>query len=538
MATAPEAVSRLDRRPEARSFSVEDLLQEIKAGRIRIPRFQRGLRWEDSDRVKLFDSIYRGFPIGTLLFWKRAAEAGPVQFGRFVVDAEARSDALWVVDGQQRITTLAEVLLVDSGSDPGGRTIRFDLEDKLFAYGTTAQEPAPRWLPLSEVSDSVRLLTWAHQHTLSDFALHTALDLGKRIREYQAPAYIVETEDEAILRGIFDRSNSSGKALTAAEIFNALHGAQAAEKPATLRDLADDLEDMAFGRIPEKIILRALLAVRRKDPGRDFRQIPTADVPAALAETLSALRQAIAFFKKAGFPHIELLPYKLPLATLALFFHEHRDANPRTHLLLSRWLWRGAISGAHRGDTVALRRTLDAIQPQDEEGSVQSLLAEAGERPAAPPILRPLNYRHAQTKLLLVALAARGPRHLLSGAPIGVAELIASASGPGMRIFTGAPAPEADGLANRLLHPPIQGGDPTRVRVLAACADQDVLSSHLVSEEAHHLLRQNDAAGFLRCRELDLGKYIQQFLDARAEWDPGDRDRPSLAALVVADDDE
>src|SRR5579864_975414 len=231
MATALHAVTRLDRRPEARSFSVEDLLQEIKSGRIRIPNFQRsGLKWEDVDRVNLFDSIYRGFPIGTLLFWKRTAEAGPVHFGRFTVIAEARSDALWVVDGQQRLTTLADVLLVGSGPDPSGRSIRFDLEGKVFGYGTPAQKAAPRWLPLSEVPDSVRLLTWANRYRLSDLALHGALELGKRIREYQVPAYIVEAEDEGVLRQIFERSNSSGKALTAAEIFNALHGAQSLEK--------------------------------------------------------------------------------------------------------------------------------------------------------------------------------------------------------------------------------------------------------------------------------------------------------------------
>ncbi len=536
MVTAPDALTRLDRRPEARSFSVEDLLQEIKSGRIRIPHFQRSaLRWEDDDRVNLFDSIYRGFPIGTLLFWKRVAEAAQVQFGRLKIAAEARSDALWVVDGQQRITTLADVLLVGAGPEPSGRTIRFDLEKKLFGYGTTAQKPAPRWLPLSEVADSVRLLTWAVRYSLAEPALNSALDLGKRIREYQAPAYIVEAENEGILRQIFDRSNSSGKALTAAEIFNALHGAQSPEKPSTLRDIADDLADLGFGRIPEKIVLRALLAVRRKDPGRDFRQIPDADVPAALAETQSAMRQAIAFFKNAGFPHVDLLPYKLPLATLALFFHEHRDAKPRTHVLLSRWLWRGAISGAHRGDTIALRRTLNAIRPGDEEGSVQRLLAEAGERPPELPVLRPLNFRHAQTKLLLVALASRRPRHLVSGVPIDAAGLFASSSDPGMRILAGDQSPQAAGLANRILHPPIHGGDRGRIKVLAACSDEEILCSHLISPVSHHALRRQDHAAFLQHRERDLGAFIAEFLDARADWQPGDRDRPSLASLVVAE---
>jgi len=102
-----------------------------------------------------------------------------------------------------------------------------------------------------------------------------------------------------------------------------------------------------------------------------------------------------------------------------------------------------------------------------------------------------------------------------------------------MRILAGEPSPEAAGLANRVLHPPIHGGDRGRIKVLAACGDEDILCSHLILPEAHQALRQQDYVGFLHHRERDLGDFIERFLDARAEWQPGDRDRPSLASLVV-----
>lgn len=533
----PEVATRLERRPEARSFSIEDLLQEIRSGRIRVPKFQRGLNWENVDRLNLFDSIYRGFPIGTLLFWKRQAEAGKVELGRFVVDAEARSDALWVVDGQQRITTLADVLLVGPGPASEGRTIRFDLEDHTFAYGNAAQKAPPRWIPLSEVHDSARLLAWAYANQLQGQELAAALDLGKRLREYQVPAYVVVAMNEEVLRQIFDRTNSSGKALTAAEVFDALHGAQTPGEPASLREVALELRDLGFGEVEQDLVLRALLAVRGRDPARGFRQIPREDVPMALAETASALRQAITFVKTvAQFPHIELLPYTLPLATLSYFFHEHRGPGPRTRWLLTRWLWRGAISGAHRGDTVGLRRTLKAIVPGDEERSVQNLLAEAGERASEPPVLRPFKFNHARTKLQLTALAALGPRHLETGAELDIGDLCARPNGPAVRLSPKNRFPEDEGLANRLLHPPMTGLS-LRKR-LTRCEDETVLRSHLVSREAWEALKREDFQAFLRQRELDLQKYVESFLDAKAEWDASDRDRPSLASLVVTDEDE
>lgn len=126
------STTRLERRPEATAYQVDDLLLMARDGRLRVPRFQRGLRWRDRDRLDLLDSIYRGFPIGTLLFWKRSADAASVSLGDLSLDAPARDDALWIVDGQQRIATLASTLLVPS--QPDKRAVHFNLETEEFVY--------------------------------------------------------------------------------------------------------------------------------------------------------------------------------------------------------------------------------------------------------------------------------------------------------------------------------------------------------------------------------------------------------------------
>ena len=65
----------LDRRPEARTFSVQDLLEVVASGRLRIPSFQRGLKWDRMDARLLLESLFRGYPVGTLLLWEAAAPA-------------------------------------------------------------------------------------------------------------------------------------------------------------------------------------------------------------------------------------------------------------------------------------------------------------------------------------------------------------------------------------------------------------------------------------------------------------------------------
>ncbi len=46
---------------------VEELLADIRNGQLRIPRFQRPFVWEPRRMRNLFDSIYKSYPIGSLL---------------------------------------------------------------------------------------------------------------------------------------------------------------------------------------------------------------------------------------------------------------------------------------------------------------------------------------------------------------------------------------------------------------------------------------------------------------------------------------
>lgn len=61
------ATRELVRRPDARAETVEDLIGRVLRGEVRIPSLPRPLNWGAPDVVDLFDSVYRGYPIGALL---------------------------------------------------------------------------------------------------------------------------------------------------------------------------------------------------------------------------------------------------------------------------------------------------------------------------------------------------------------------------------------------------------------------------------------------------------------------------------------
>jgi uncharacterized protein DUF262 len=525
---------RLETRPEARSFAIENLLAQIAQGKIRIPTYQRPLRWKDEDRLRLFDSIYRGFPIGTLLFWKRPGEAEEIHLGRLSFSVEARSEVLWVVDGQQRLVTLADALL----AEPLERAIRFDLEEHVFAYGTTAQLPPPRWLPLSVVANTADLLRWAHRYLGEESPLlDLAFETGRRLREYQVPASVVESADELVLREIFDRINSTGKGLSGAEIFEALHPARGARRPSSLKDVVDSLRELGFGTLEPEDVLPALLAVHGKDPAKDFRQISAEETFGALAEVAAVLRRVIVFLQEeASFPHRALLPYRQPLIPLAVFFHHHPEPLPRSRRLLVRWLWRGALLELFRGDVSTLRQALGAVRAPGEEKAVQQLLrtveSNASRRlPALDP--RSFNLRQARCKLQLSALASLRPRHLQTGEELDLALLCEQRGGPAVRVAP--PVGLGGGLAGRLLHELISAG--RLLALVAACRDEQILASHCISGKAVTALRGGDKERFLATRHDDLTAFLAKFFAERAVWDAPDRDRPSLQSLIVEDEE-
>ncbi|WP_328708616.1 DUF262 domain-containing protein [Microbispora hainanensis] len=54
-------------RPRVEEIRLAYLPGLVRDGRLRIPSFQRSFRWDRDDVVRLFDSVLRGYPIGTLL---------------------------------------------------------------------------------------------------------------------------------------------------------------------------------------------------------------------------------------------------------------------------------------------------------------------------------------------------------------------------------------------------------------------------------------------------------------------------------------
>jgi uncharacterized protein with ParB-like and HNH nuclease domain len=91
------------------NYTLGVLLSQIKLGVIGLPDIQRPFVWPNAKVRDLFDSMYKGYPVGYFLFWQTGAdEVGTKGIGQ---GEKQKSSSLLIVDGQQRLTSLYAVVM-------------------------------------------------------------------------------------------------------------------------------------------------------------------------------------------------------------------------------------------------------------------------------------------------------------------------------------------------------------------------------------------------------------------------------------------
>lgn len=500
-----------------------ELVTDTLGGRLRIPSFQRGPRWNADDVALLFDSLVRGYPIGTLLLWAGGppAPAGAVPLGPAGAGADpAPEDVRWLVDGQQRAVSIVAALT--GSADP-----RFDLwldpDDGRF-HPRPPRGPQPHWIEVHRLRDAEALegflSSWAPGTPERQEAVREA---GRRIRAYPVPCTVIETADTSAVRRVFQRLNTTGRALQADEIFDAW-----AEPGGTLSELAATTAGLGWGTVDPDVLLGAVLVNEGRDPTR--RSVPEHEAE-LLSRAAARLRpgwmQSVAFLREeAAVPHVRLLPYDTVLRILPAFFTRHPEPTARTRTLLVRWVWR-MFEVARPGDVSVLQRVARVVtaEPTTEDQRVRSLLA-ATSRVWSDWSFLGDRFRSdsGRARIALGALAALQPIDLRSGTTLDVAALLGEQQ-PIATIVTGrAGVRFTDSLANRALHPP--GADLVEeigwwTSELGPAADP--LHSHAIEPDAAEALVAGDVERFLQRRGEALERLVQDHFRRFCAWDRDDR---------------
>ena len=314
------------------------LLEQIGAGKVRIPRFQRPFVWRQEDLHQLLDSVFRGIPIGSILVWdteetiETGKRIGPVEIGPRPAGVVG-----YLLDGQQRVSTLIGTLQLPDGAesiiDQVDWRVYCDLEKEEFLRAP-ASGIGPQHFPMRSLLDTAgffdacrRIESEVADQSLVRRWLDRADLLANAFRNYQLPLIHIREADLDSAVTVFARLNRTGRKMAADEMVSALTYREGEFHLARkLDEFKDELDASGFGNLDRVLLLRSVLAALDQDIyAKDWADLMVKpevgeQLPGAFNRAAGGIRSALSFLEELGVTSDRLLPYGLQAVLLGEFF--------------------------------------------------------------------------------------------------------------------------------------------------------------------------------------------------------------------------
>jgi len=370
-------------RLEHKTLEVRQLIEDYRAGRIVIPEFQRDYVWRKSKAPKLVDSLYRGFPISSLLVWQSGEETR----SRRLDPRPKRTTVMnWLIDGQQRVITLARTMSGDQGI-----AVVFHPVDETFSLANAATRNDPNWVSISELWDDelYRRLRRGLDGSGAANRREAAFERVRHILDYKVPLVLMANHTFSDAVHAFERINTLGVKLKKEDIESAniaaCHSGFVAEE---VVPFLDKLRAQGFNRINIMHLFRACAFVAKPD-GRNrtpLHELGRKEVLDAWRQTQRATEQAIGLVRsELGLINMEVLwsgALLVPIIALcALTKPKERDSCE-----LAGWLALAALLHRYSSSSeTALDQDLRACRESDPIGALLKNLRQLRATTAALP---------------------------------------------------------------------------------------------------------------------------------------------------------
>lgn len=359
-------------------ISIATVLQGIQTQQYVLPAIQRELVWDTEQIARLFDSLLRGYPIGSFLFWKvDAAHSSEFKFYGFmrnyheltaahcpVLDLPAAVGTTAILDGQQRLTALniglrgsyaarikwrragiaanypAEHLYLNVCSPALENDMGMEHDLRFFAE-PPASNPAAgvHWFPVNRVmdpdlSDAAQIFHYIHGLGLADSkrAFPVIERLRKAVFDDHLINFFEETDQDVDkVLDIFIRVNSGGTVLSYSDLLLSIATAQWTELDARdeVHMLVDELnraEGRAFAFSKDLVLKAGLVLTEVSDIGfkvKNFNHANMRELEKSWKGIAASLRLAAGLLADFGFSDATLTADSV-LIPLAYYVHTRK----------------------------------------------------------------------------------------------------------------------------------------------------------------------------------------------------------------------
>ena len=381
------------------------LVDRLLSGEIVLPDIQRNFVWSGSKIPRLLDSLYQEWPVGSILLWHTALDI-PIKSAAVVQDAPVGVHPAILLDGQQRMTTLARVMAphrVPEGQRPPD--IRFHPERREFRTANAVQAKDKTWLSVSEIlkegAQFRELLAPLRLEQANEDAWYEVIsDVAKRIRDYHLPVQTITVDDYETVAEIFSRVNTGGRPLSKGDLIMGVLAARWPGRPARdgqpaidggrqhIEEFEHELAAKSWP-INREVLLRIMSVLSLQSPNhtRLLELETTEKWQHAWERTVAAVNHALGFFKNdAGIPVLSLLPTQYVLVLPAVFLEQTNGAfaSPGDRDQLVRWALLASAFGHYSG-SVETRLAADvSMWRRPSESDALARLTAAAQDPRTP----------------------------------------------------------------------------------------------------------------------------------------------------------
>ena len=337
------------------------LLEELALGNIKVPVFQRDFVWKPNQMIELFDSVFKGYPIGSLLFWRPISRFETKKvIGPYKVKDNSNIIS-YVLDGYQRITTLFGVLSNPEKVERDHQiplkpySIYYNLKEKEFTYLKNKKEKSSYLIPLYKVVDTYEFLDFLREiereiidKTELNELIENAKQLSKILYDYEIPFVEIRGGDIKSAVEIFSRVNSTGMEISEDFMLSAL--SYNSQTNFLFSDhitvFLNSLKQYNFDLLKRDTVLNCISTAK----GKIYFDVKLEDLLSPDLEGLTNsafehIKKAVKFLYEQLFVlDLRLLPYPTQLIFLSEFFRLNPSPNPNEIEKLKKWFWTTSYS--------------------------------------------------------------------------------------------------------------------------------------------------------------------------------------------------
>ena len=399
-------------------YKLADIVHDIEKGILRIPQFQREFVWDKPRVIKLLESIYLEYPIGSFFFWD--APRKYYDFYRDIAELglpkpDKYEKIVFILDGQQRLTSLYVTVKGLTLYSRDYKKICFDLDEKVFVDRTPDNQ---RYVSIcnllaNERYDVYEGLTVEHKKAFNE--------CFQRFNSYPFSAIDIRDKELDEVCDIFERINQGGQKLNLFDLISASTWTSEFDLRIAVKAENERLKSKGFGEIDNEVYLQALSLIAKGSCTRPVQlQLRAEDVSKFWQDTIESMALAIDYLRNnLGVVNSVFIPYRSMIALVAYLFFKvkGRSLDHEQSELLAQWFWQTTFSERYSASILTLMTEDKKLM--DKIASKTTLSIKYLFNLDIDSLIQIRMYRKSAIKNgVLCLLAKRYPRHFKNNVPL------------------------------------------------------------------------------------------------------------------------